>query len=59
GRVRESGVDERVDRVTGTLLGFAGKSRQKTFPAVVAGGERWPAGGLPPVGEGGGREYYF
>nr|GEY89634.1 hypothetical protein [Tanacetum cinerariifolium] len=51
GRVRESGVGERVDRVTGIPFGFAGKIPPEKFSGggrrrrVAAG---W--GGLPPVG---------
>nr|GEZ67576.1 hypothetical protein [Tanacetum cinerariifolium] len=49
GRVRESGVDERVDRVTGTLFGFAGKIPPEKFSG---GGRRRRrvAGWWPPVG---------
>nr|GEY25573.1 hypothetical protein [Tanacetum cinerariifolium] len=42
-RVRESGVEGWIDRVTRSIFGFARKSRRKSFPAVVAGGGWWPA----------------
>nr|GFC18819.1 hypothetical protein [Tanacetum cinerariifolium] len=50
-RVRESGVEDRIDRETGSLFGFAGKSPPEKFSggssvvaAVTAAGGRWPAG---------------
>nr|GFA54593.1 hypothetical protein [Tanacetum cinerariifolium] len=41
-RVRESGVDDRVDRETRNLFGFAGKIPPEKFSG---GGGWWPAGG--------------
>nr|GFB75349.1 hypothetical protein [Tanacetum cinerariifolium] len=44
-RVRESGVGDRIDRVVGSLFGFTGNARRKSFPAAAGGGggggRRW------------------
>nr|GFB37499.1 hypothetical protein [Tanacetum cinerariifolium] len=40
GRVRESGVEDRIDRGIWSIFGFAGKISPKKF----FGGEWWPAG---------------
>nr|GEV98459.1 hypothetical protein [Tanacetum cinerariifolium] len=51
GRMRESGIDERIDRETSNLFGFAGKIRPEKFSGggrrrrVVAGRKEAAAGG--------------
>nr|GFC56561.1 hypothetical protein [Tanacetum cinerariifolium] len=35
-RVVESGVEDRLDRVVGSLFGFVGNARRKSFPAAAA-----------------------
>nr|GFB00053.1 hypothetical protein [Tanacetum cinerariifolium] len=45
GRVRESGINERIDRETSNLFGFAGKIPPEKFSGgdvvAAAGGCRW------------------
>nr|GEW81924.1 hypothetical protein [Tanacetum cinerariifolium] len=36
-RMVESGVGDRLDRVVGSLFGFAGNARRKSFPTAAAG----------------------
>nr|GEY58085.1 hypothetical protein [Tanacetum cinerariifolium] len=60
-RVRESGVEGRIDRVVGILFGFAGKILPKKFSdggRVVAGGGCPVGWGGRPVGGGGVRREY-
>nr|GFB21214.1 hypothetical protein [Tanacetum cinerariifolium] len=54
-RVRESGVEDRIDRglwIVFRVCHSVASSRRKSFPAVVAGGEWWPAGWAAAGGEG-------
>nr|GEW07979.1 cytochrome b-c1 complex subunit Rieske-4, mitochondrial-like [Tanacetum cinerariifolium] len=44
-RVRERDIGDRIDRRTGSLFGFAGKSPPEKFSAA-AGGSGWPAAGV-------------
>nr|GFB32789.1 hypothetical protein [Tanacetum cinerariifolium] len=44
-RVKESGVEDRVDRETRNLFGFVGK----ILPEKFSGGGWWPAGGRWPA----------
>nr|GFD30840.1 hypothetical protein [Tanacetum cinerariifolium] len=53
-RMTESVIVDRIDRVTGSTFGFAGKSPPEKFSGddvvVAGGGGRLAGGGLPPVG---------
>nr|GEZ57657.1 hypothetical protein [Tanacetum cinerariifolium] len=46
-RVMESGVEDRLDRVVGSIFGFTENAHRKTFPAAAVW---WPAGGGWPAG---------
>nr|GEX01071.1 hypothetical protein [Tanacetum cinerariifolium] len=49
GRVGESDIWDRIDRLVGSIFGFGRKTRRKTFPAAAVagdgGGRRMVAGG--------------
>nr|GEU71758.1 hypothetical protein [Tanacetum cinerariifolium] len=38
-RVGESDIRDRIDRVVGSIFGFAGNARRKSFPAAAVAGD--------------------
>nr|GEV65154.1 hypothetical protein [Tanacetum cinerariifolium] len=40
-RVVASDIWDRIDRVTGSIFGFSGNARRKSFPATAGGSRKW------------------